>query len=454
MMAHNTLLSPHYQAELARQHPGAPAQAAGPVWWQDRQQRAAQRFAEAGFPDPRQEEWKYTNVRPIASKPFVRPTLPMAPEDERWEAVRERLIPLESAELAVYRVVLVDGVFAPALSRLEGLPEGVRLQSLREALDTHPAAVEPLLGTLAHDRYSSFVSANLAFLQDGLLLQLPAGMHLERPVQVCLLTTTQVPAIWVHPRILVQVGESAQLTLLEQYLDLPGATGCTNVVTELHAAAGARVEHYLLQEHADTAYHVGSVFVRQARDSQVISHNINVGGRLVRHDLNIDLSEPGAEIHLNGLQLVGGRQHVDTHTRVQHIAPHTTSREEYRSIGQGHGRAVFKGRVLVEEGAQKTDAQQHSANLLLSPNAEIDTKPELEIYADDVKCAHGATVGQLDATSLYYLRSRGIPLEQARSLLVFAFADAVLERMTLSPVRGRIEEQIAIRLPQSAAFLE
>lgn len=436
-------LSEHYadaMQQLQQTLPGV-----GPEWLVGRRQGAAARFAEAGFPDPRQEEWKYTNVRPIATKPFA-----VAVEEA---AVSEATVQAMGFEgLDAWRMVFVDGRLRADRSELEGLPEGVSVQGLAEALASDPDPLEPLLGTLAHDRFSSFAALNMAFAADGAVIRVGKGVCLARPLHLLFIGSAGKPATWNHPRVLIQAGEASEFTVIEHYCDLEGANGFTNAITELRAEAGAQVRHYLLQDHADSAYHVGSVFVQQHRDSRVTSHNVNLGGRLVRHDLNVDLDAPGAEIHLNGLFLVGGRQHVDTHTRVHHASPHTTSREQYRGIGQGHGRGVFKGRVLVERGAQKTDAQQHSANLLLSPDAEIDTKPELEIYADDVKCAHGATVGQLDETSMYYLRSRGISREAARGMLVFAFADEVLERMELTPVRTSIERRLAQRLPDTGTL--
>jgi Fe-S cluster assembly protein SufD len=431
-------LSKHYAEQVQQVRQALPG--SGPQWLADRREAAARRFAEAGFPDPRQEEWKYTNVRPIATKPFAAAS---AAAEVSAETVRS----LGFEGLDAYRLVFVNGQLRTDLSDLGSLPEGAVVQGLGDALAGDPAGLEPLLGTLAHDRFSSFTALNLAFLSDGAVVRLGRNVRLDRPLHLMLIGTAGDPAAWNHPRVVIQAGEGASATVIEHYADLAGANGFTNAVTELRAEAGAQVRHYLLQDHADGAYHVGSVFIQQRRDSKVTSHNVNLGGRLVRHDLNVDLTEPGAEIELLGLFLAGGRQHVDTHTRVHHLSPNTTSRERYRGIGQGHGRGVFKGRVLVDRGAQKTDAQQHSANLLLSPNAEIDTKPELEIYADDVKCAHGATVGQLDATSLYYLRSRGIGEQQAREMLVFAFADEVLESMDLQPVRNSIEARLAARLP-------
>lgn len=412
-----------------------------PEWLIARRQKAAARFATAGFPDPRHEEWKYTNVRPIATRPLV-----LASENGTVSADDVESLTLSGQE--VHRVVLVDGVFKPEFSILEGLPAST-VTGLAEAIVHSPERLEPLFGTVAHDRFSSFVAANMAFATDGVVIDLEANQVLDRPIYLLFISTVADQPFWCHPRVLVRAAAGSSATIIEHYQDREGANGCTNVVTEIQAGEGARISHYLLQEHAETAYHLGSVFVHQTRDSDVQSFNINLGGRLARHDINVDLADTGAAIALNGLFLVGGRQHADTHTRVHHAAPHTTSREQYRGIAQGHGRGVFKGRVLVEEGAQKTDAQQHSANLLLSPTAEIDTKPELEIYADDVKCAHGATVGQLDETSLYYLRSRGISAEAARGMLVFAFADEVLESMALTAVRESIEQRLAGRLPET-----
>ncbi|MFO7907818.1 MAG: Fe-S cluster assembly protein SufD, partial [Pirellulaceae bacterium] len=350
-------------------------------------------------------------------------------------------------DLEPIQLVFEDGHLRADLSQVDPLPAGVQIRGLNNALHEDSNLLGPYLDAVAHDRFSPFPTLNTAFLTDGVLIHLAKGVTLERPLQLLLYGNADSEALWCHPRILIIAEEQAAATVIEQYVDAKGARGFTNVVTEIVAHAAAQVQHYLLQEHSDTAYHVGNVFVRQHRDSVVTSHNVNMGGRLVRHDLNIDLIEPGSEIHLNGLFLVGGRQHVDTHTRVHHAVPHTRSREEYRGIAQGHGRGVFKGRVLIQEGAQKTEAEQHSANLLLSDKAEIDAKPELEIYADDVKAAHGATVGQLDAESLYYLASRGIPRETARAMLVHAFAEQALERMALEPIREARRDRLSQRLP-------
>ncbi|MBS3800674.1 MAG: Fe-S cluster assembly protein SufD [Thioalkalivibrio sp.] len=435
-----TALDTHYTEQVERLRGSLPSDL--PEWLAERRRAAADRFTHSGFPDPRQEEWKYTNVRPIATKAFA--AAPLRGELDS-NTVREHNL----GELEPLRLVFEDGHLRHDLSELEDLPDGVRIQGLNTAISAGASVLEPHLDQIAHDQYSSFAALNTAFMTDGALIHLSRGVVLERPLHLMLYGNAQNESVWSHPRILI-VGEAgSEATIIEHYADAEGARGFTNAVTEIMAGPGAQLRHYLLQDHADTAYHIGNVFVRQHRDSVVTSHNVNLGGRLVRHDLNIDLIESGSEIQLNGLFLVGGRQHADTHTRVHHLVPHTASREQYRGIAQGHGRGVFKGRVLIKEGAQKTDAAQNSANLLLSPNAEIDAKPELEIYADDVKAAHGATVGQLDADALYYLGSRGIPRETARGMLVYAFAEEVLERMHLEPVRNAMEQRLAQRLPET-----
>lgn len=431
-------LSDHFAAQLQPVHATATD---APPWWVARRQKAASHFAAAGFPDPRHEEWKYTNVRSIANRPLV---LSEGTDSFSAEAVHALALP----GLEAYRIVLVNGFFRPEWSDLEGLPEG-SVRSLADALHHVPEQLEPRFATLAHDRFSSFVAANTALTAGGVLIQLPSGLRLEKPLYLLHVATATESPSWHHPRVLIHGADTAEATIIEHYRGCEGANGCTNVVTEIQAESGAQLEHYILQENEGTAYHIGSIFIHQKRDSSVQSFNINLGSRLSRYDINVDLAEPGARVGLQGLFLAGGRQHLDTHTRVHHLAPHTTSVEQYRGIAQGHGRGVFKGRVLVEEGAQKTDAQQHSANLLLSPHAEIDTKPELEIYADDVRCAHGATVGQLDETSLYYLRSRGISAAAARALLVSAFAEVVLESLQVDAVRTHVEQQLAVRLPEA-----
>lgn len=418
------------------------------AWLVDLKQAAFARFSETGFPDPRHEEWKYTNVRPIASKGFADPSSSQVIVDETQ--LSQFLFP----ELDAYVMVFVNGGFRADLSSLETLPRGVVIQGLAEALRAHPDRVGDVLGKTASYEHSSFVALNTAFMQDGAFVDLAAGVVLEKPLHLLFVATADAQPVACHPRVLVHAGAGSEATLIEHYVGQENSAGFTNVVTEIVTEVNASVRHYLLQDESQQAYHIGSVFAHQHRDSRLLSNNVNLGGRLVRNDINVTLAEEGAEAVLNGLFMVDGRQHTDNHTRIHHAAPRTRSEEGYRGVGDGHGRGVFKGRVLVARDAQKIEAHQSSANLLLSEHAEIDTKPELEIYADDVVCSHGATVGQIDEQSLFYLRSRAIDEKTARGILVFAFADEVIERLDLAPIRGQLEHRIVGRLPDSDMLRE
>lgn len=413
-----------------------------PAWLAERKRSAMQRFAEAGFPDPRHEEWRYTNVRPIVRKAFEPATGPAGPLPPQIDA-------LGFAGLDAIRLVFADGRLLPDRSTVEDLPDGVTVMGLAQAIETRAGELAERLGAVADESDNSFASLNTAMMQDGAYVALAPGAVIERPIYLLFLSARTDQPLVAHPRILVHAGENSQGTVIEHYAGQGGAAGFTNTVTELLAAPGAQLHHYLLQEQSTDGYHVGSINARLMADARLVSHNVNLGGRLVRNDLNVRLAEPGAEATLNGLVMVDGRQHVDNHTRIHHAAPRTRSEEGYRAVADGHGRGVFKGRVLVDKGAQRIEAHQSSANLLLSDDAEIDTKPELEIYADDVACSHGATVGQLDEQALFYLRSRAIEERTARGLLVYAFADAVIERLEIPAIRERLEQRLVGRLPDS-----
>lgn len=414
-----------------------------PHWLIELKRTAFAHFAESGFPDPRQEEWKYTNVRPIATKGFVSPDATAVTVDENW--VSDLLFP----DLDAHVLVLVNGELRPELSALGVMPDGVTVQGLADALDANPQRLEVFLGQAASYEHSSFAALNTAFIRDGVFVDLAPNAVLDKPLHLLFVATAADQPVACHPRVLIHAGVGAEATVIEHYVGQGQSSGFTNVVTEVLAEANSTVRHYLLQDETQHAYHIGNIFARQHRDSRFLSNNINLGGRLTRNDINVTLAEEGAEAVLNGLFMVEGRQHTDNHTRIHHAAPHTRSEEGYRGVGDGHGRGVFKGRVLVARDAQKIEAHQSSANLLLSEHAEIDTKPELEIFADDVVCSHGATVGQIDEQSLFYLRSRAIDEQTARGILIFAFADEVIERLDLTPIRARLEQRIVGRLPDS-----
>ena len=400
---------------------------------------AMARFGEIGFPDVRQEEWRFTDVSPIAGTGFD-----FSPEAR----------PLAASELEpfsyrdCYRLVLLNGRLDQELSDLAGLPEGVVVGGLAEALATGSEAAAAELGRHAAYADHPFVALNTALWRDGAFVHVPRGVALEKPINLVVLGTPGERPMAFFPRLLVIAEESSQLTLVEQYATLGEGRYLSCPVTEIVAHPNAVVDHYKLQRESDTAFHVATFQIRQERDSNVSSHSISWGGDLVRNDVNAILAGEGCDANLNGLYLVEGEQLVDYHMRVEHAAPHCDSHELFKGILEGRGRSVFNGRIYVHPGAQKTDAKQTSRNLLLSPDALCNANPQLEIFADDVKCTHGSTVGQLDDTAIFYLRSRGIGEEAARSLLTYAFAADIVERIRVPQVRQELEEFLFRRLPK------
>lgn len=403
------------------------------------------RFQALGFPSRHDEAWRSTDLGPIVGQSFAPAAGPPAG--------------LSEAILAPYaypgcaRLVFVDGHWVPALSDTAGLPEGLLLGSLAEVLRTRPERVEPELGRLASRETQAFVALNTAFLSDGAFLRVPAGMVVETPIQVICLASGRGPAedgraIAAYPRHLIQVGARAQVTLIETYASPPGTEGLTVPVTELRLDEGAFVDHYRELKESLAAYHVASLTVYQERASNFDSHAVLTGGALVRSDLRAVLAGEGAHCTLNGLYVVTGRQHVDNQMLVEHVAANCTSFELYKGILDGQASAVFNGRIHVHPGAQKTDAVQKNQNLLLSGEALAHSNPQLEIFADDVRCTHGSTVGQLDEEAVFYLRSRGIGAEAARSLLTYAFAADIVDRIKPAAVRRDLEEFLFERLPR------
>ncbi len=418
-------------------------------------ERALARFGELGFPSPREEAWRGTNVKPIAEGDFAEPPHLSA------EAAR-----LAEAALAPYlfdaaaTLVFLDGRLEPRLSKVPALGEGVVAASLAEALARHPELVEPHLGRHAGFERASFVALNTALWGDGAFLSLPRGAVLSGPVHLIFAMTGAPTAsertVAAFPRNLILVGENAQVTLVETYVGLGSRDGAdapepvylTCGVTELVAGPGAAVDHYRVQRESREAFHVATFELVEGRASNVSSHSIALGGGLVRNDVNALLDGEGSETILNGLYMIGGRQHVDNHMRVEHAKPHCASHELYKGILDGKARAVFNGLIHVRHGAQKTDAKQSNRNLLLSPDAVANSNPQLEIFADDVRCTHGSTVGQLDDDAVFYLRSRGIGEEAARSILTYAFASDIVERIKVPAVRRDLEEYLFTRLPK------
>jgi Fe-S cluster assembly protein SufD len=407
-------------------------------WVRALRERAMQTFREMGLPDMRVEEWKYTDIRSLTRHHFT----PVTGSPH----LDETMLPFQLlGDVPVHRLVFIDGRFAPELCLINALLKGVTLTSLATALESHPQALEASLGRNTELTMPGFNALNTAWMRDGAYLNLAAGVELEQPVHLVFIATAQPDSVTTL-RNLIVAGPGSKAQIIESYLALGDAAYLTNTVTEIVVDDGADIEHYKLEQESASAWHMAGIYVSQQRDSRYTSHNIALGGRLVRNTLHVALDAPGADCTLNGLYMTRGRQHVDNHTRIDHRRPQATSREWYKGVLDERSRAVFNGRVVVHRDAQMTDARQSNHNLLLSNEAEADAKPQLEIYADDVKCAHGCTVGRLDEAAMFYLRSRAIDTVTARNFLIHAFAADVLQRMRLAPLRRYLERQLPGRM--------
>jgi Fe-S cluster assembly protein SufD len=418
---------------------------AAPAWLHRIRRSAIDRFAEVGFPTVRLEDWKYTNVAAIAAAAFP-PVLDEAPAGPGAEALE----PFAFATPGP-RLVFVNGRYSAKLSSPASLPSGVRVTSLAEALVTDAAVVERHLARHGDWARNGFTALSAAFAQDGAFVHLAPGTRVEEPIHLLFVAAAPAAPVLSQPRNLVVAERESRATIVEHYVAVGDDTYLTNAVTEVVAGEGAIVEHYRVQQESRRGFHVGTTEVRQARDSRFTSGSVSLGGRLARHDLNVRFDAEGASCELDGLYVVGDRQHVDNHTLIDHARPRCTSRQLYKGVLDGASRAVFNGRVIVRPDAQRTDAHQTNKNLLLSASAEVDTKPQLEIFADDVKCTHGAAVGQLGEDAVFYLRSRGLGEAAARTLLTYGFVSDVLARIAVEPLRARLDALLMARLRDARA---
>jgi Fe-S cluster assembly protein SufD len=400
-------------------------------WLRKLRERAFARFCELGFPTTHDEDWRFTNVSPISEKPFRLPRngVPrVSPEIlNQWRPTGG--LPL----------VFVNGQFSPELSPTGALPTGVKVGSLAEEIEKNPGLVEAHLGRYLNIQRDAFCALNTAFAEDGAYVHIRKGTVLEKPIYLLFLANAEEASVMSHPRNLVIAEEQSEAAIVEDYVSLGPGVGFCNTVTELVAGDSAVISHYMIErEHADS-YNISTLRIQQGRSANVASHSVLLGGALVRNNVHPVLAGEGGECLINGLFVGNGRQHHDNYMLVEHASPHCGSRQFYNGILDGNARGVFHGRIIVHKDAQKTDAKQTNRNLLLSDNAQIDTKPQLEIYADDVKCTHGATIGQIEENALFYLRSRGIDEGSARKLLLLAFAHECLDRMKQEPVRAWVE---------------
>lgn len=422
-----------------------------PAWLHRIRQEAMQRFAGLGFPTTRQEEWRNTNVTPIAKLPFQLP----APEEACSRCSRlSEAAQAPGMDFPGIRLVFVNGCYCEDLSSLSDLPSSVRAGSLAETLRGGSGLLEAHLARYADYRSHPFIALNTAFWRDGAFLRIPSGVALQHPIHLVYISAAAEVPVVSFPRTLILAERGSQLTVMESYVGLPGGVCFSNAVSEIVLGENAVIDHCKLQMENEQSYHLATLQVYQDRSSSFTSCSLALGGSLVRNEVNAVLDAEGGDCTLHGLYLAQGRQLVDNHTTIYHARPHGTSRQLYHGILDDSGAGVFNGRIVVRPAAQKTDALQKNRNLLLSEDAVIDTKPQLEIFANDVRCTHGATIGQLDPESLFYLRSRGIGREEARQMLVYAFAGDILERIHSAPVRARVEEILHARLSQGRVVEE
>jgi Fe-S cluster assembly protein SufD len=406
-------------------------------------QAAFARFAELGLPTTQDEDWKYTSLAPLTQIQFAPAAEPRLPTLEQLN----RLAGGSPGDGAV-RLVFVDGRYHPALSSRGTSTGGAFIGSLATAHAERPELVERELARHADYQRDALTALNTAFIEDGAFIHLPAGAVLQAPIHFLFVSSAPGNATLSQPRNLIVLGDGSQATVVETYAGLSDEVYFTNAVTEVVLGDNARLDHYKLQEESARAFHIALTQVQHGRDSRFNSHSVALGAALARNDVHALFAREGSECTLNGLYMATGKQHLDNRTLIDHQSPRCTSRELYKGVLDGQSRGVFSGRVLVRHDAQKTDASQTNKNLLLSDEALVDTKPQLEIFADDVKCAHGAAVGQLDEDALFYLRSRGIGQEAAKSLLTYAFASEMVNLIPLAPLRARVRELVTSRLPE------
>ena len=403
---------------------------AEPAWLADQRRLAVERFSLLGFPTTKHEEYKYTNLAPVAKAAFRASAF-----DDSFALAKADYGVDEEARFA-----FVDGVWRAS----SAVTDNSLVEPISRLLADRPAELEGHLTRYADFENHALAAFNTAFFSDGAFIRIPEKTIVEKPIHIIYVASGESQTV-SHPRTLIYAGRESQASIIESFICLEDGAYWTNAVTEIVAEEGARIEHFKSQQESLEAYHTGVIDMLAERNAYISTISLSFGGKLTRNDVNVKLEGEGAECALDGLFVVGGKQHVDHHTTIDHAAPHCNSHQLYKGVLDGESRGVFNGKIIVRKDAQKTDAIQNNKNLLLSRKAEIDTKPQLEIDANDVRCTHGATIGQLSKESLFYLRTRGIPETQARSLLTYAFAADLLERVKVEPLKDYFEKALLDR---------
>ena len=414
-----------------------------PAWVKARREQAAKRFAEVGFPTTRQEDWRFTNVSPIAE---ARYPVAKGPFKQAASLIAGVNVP------GSVRLAIVNGEFVPALSELSTLPKGLKIAGLRDgARDGADGLEQHLAKTFAIDAHP-FAALNTSFLDDGVAIFIAAGAAIETPIHIVTVTGSDSGPVTAHPRVLVVAGDDSQVRIGHTFIGVEHGVYFNNSVAEVVVGEGAVVDYYTDQRESDDAFHVANLQAHVSARGVFASHAFATGARIMRHDIGIGLKGEGADCTMNGVYLADGERLLDTHTSLDHAMPHCTSHELYKGILAGRSKAVFNGRIIVRIDAQKTDAKQTNRALLLSDDATINSNPQLEIFADDVKCTHGAAIGQLDEEAMFYLQARGLTRAEARDMLLHAFAGEVLEGLKIPALREQIETNFFNALARDVAL--
>ena len=426
---------PSYRAAFGQMQPAA----SGAPWLQVLRERALEEFIDRGFPTTAEEDWRYTDLTRVAQRSFdYLDGAPQEPLEDYGGIVEKQGLRLPN----MHALVFVNGIYQPDYSPSGTLPNGVYVSRFNNLVEQQTEWLERGLGAIADIGDWHLAALNTAFLNDGVILVTEDDKQLTETLYVLNIAVGQKTT--VQPRLLISLGRGSSATVVEHYLST--GPSFTNAITEIHCGPGAQLEYCKLQQEHESAFHLAAQHVRLDEDSRFHGVNVDLGGQLSRNDLQVELRGKGAETSLHGLFMAQGNAHIDNHTLLDHAAPHCMSREDYHGVLADKARGIFNGKVLVQIGAQKTDAELQSRNLLLSPGAEINTKPELEIYADDVKCSHGATTGQLDKDAMFYLRAKGISQLEARDMLVAAFTRVIIEQIDSAELREPVAAAVAQRL--------